>query len=92
MQWIGRVVREALLSHDDTISLLPAVGETDLSSPELTTRKLSYGVVKVWAQMFKFCNSPWPIVRLIGQSLDQYAALIQGPLTGNSPMADQRGN
>ncbi|CAG7923617.1 unnamed protein product [Penicillium olsonii] len=85
VRWIGRVVREALLSHDDTVDLLSDLGEIDLSNPRQTTRKLSYAVVKVWAHLFKLCNSPWPIVNLIGQSLDQYAELVQPELISSQP-------
>ncbi|OJJ05133.1 hypothetical protein ASPVEDRAFT_86499 [Aspergillus versicolor CBS 583.65] len=80
VQWIGRVVREALLSHDDTIDIVSNIGDTEITSPESSTQKLSYAVVKAWAQMFKLCNSPWPIVQLIGQSLDRYAELIRPSL------------
>lgn len=64
------------MSHDDTIDFVSQLGDTELSKPESTTQELSYTVVKAWAQMFKLCNSPWPIVQLIGQSLDRYAELI----------------
>jgi hypothetical protein len=80
VQWIGRVVREALLSHDDTIDIVSNLGDTEITSPESSTQRLSYAVVKAWAQMFKLCNSPWPIVQLIGQSLDRYAELIRPSL------------
>ena len=79
LQWVGRVVREALLSHDDTIDIISDLGDTEITRPESATQKLSYAVVGAWAQMFKRCNSPWPIVQLIGQSLDRYAELIQPP-------------
>lgn len=72
-------MREALLSHDDTIGIISDLGDTDITRPESATQKLGYAVVKAWAQMFKGCNSPWPIVQLIGQSLDRYAKLIQPP-------------
>ncbi|CAG8138878.1 unnamed protein product [Penicillium salamii] len=82
--WIGRVVREALLSHDDSADMLPDLGEVDLNNPQKTTQRLSYAVVKVWAEMFQACNSPWPIVNLVGQSLQRYSELIQPELAGAS--------
>ncbi|KAL4798402.1 hypothetical protein BDV19DRAFT_396798 [Aspergillus venezuelensis] len=84
IKWIGRVVREGLLSHDDTIALLPEIRDANSTDPQATTARLSYAVVKVWAQMFKLCNNPWPIVRLIGRSLDQYAALVHASLSGST--------
>ncbi|CAG7921851.1 unnamed protein product [Penicillium olsonii] len=84
VRWIGRVVREALLSHDDTVDMLADLGENDLSNPRIMTQNLSYAVVKVWAQMFKSCNSPWRIVNLVGQSLDKYAELIHPELASQS--------
>lgn len=51
----------------------------DLTS---TAKQLSYAAVKVWAQMFKPCNNPWPVVLFIGQSLDCYAG-INNPDSGN---------
>lgn len=79
VQWIARVTREALLSHDDTIDIASDLGDPELAEPEATTLKLGYATVKAWAQMFKLCNSPWPIVQLVGQSLDRYAGMIHAP-------------
>ena len=64
--------------------MLPAIDERNLTDPQAITASLSYAVVKVWAQMFKMCNNPWPIVRLIGRSLDRYAALVHASLSGSS--------
>lgn len=79
------MVREALLSQDETIDLGHKIGNIDLSNPTPTLKQLSYAVVKVWAQMFKSCNSPWPVVSLIGQSLDCYAE-IKNPDIANQSM------
>lgn len=75
LRWIMRVVHEALLSQDETIDLGYKIGSIDISDLTSTTKQLSYAVVKVWAQMFKSCNSPWPVVVFIGRSLDRYAEI-----------------
>ena len=54
-----------------------------ISDPAWTARKLIYAVLKVWAQMFKACNSPWAVVGFIGQNLDQYAELNNYNLAGS---------
>ena len=77
------MVREALLSQDETVDMGHEIEDPDISNPVWTVRQLSYAVVKVWAQMFKSCNGPWPVVGFIGQSLDQYAELNNSNLTGS---------
>lgn len=86
LRWIMRVVRGALLSQDETIDLGYKIGSSDISDLTSTAKQLSYAVVKVWAQMFKSCNSPWPMVVFIGQSLDRYAE-ISNPNFANESMA-----
>ena len=83
LRWIIRVVREALLSQDETVGMGREIEGPNMSDPVWTARQLSYAVVKVWAQMFKSCNGPWPVVGFIGQSLDQYAELNNSNLTGS---------
>lgn len=79
-----RVVREALLSQDETIDLGYKIGSNDISDLTSTTKQLSYAVVKVWAQMFESCNSPWPVVVFIGRSLDRYAEINNPNLANES--------
>ncbi|PYH63766.1 C2H2-type zinc finger protein [Aspergillus vadensis CBS 113365] len=81
IRWIIRVVREALVSQDETISLSYDIDGYRPETMRRTATFLSFAVVKVWAQMFKVCNSPWPMVLLIGKSLDRYASLMEGPLS-----------
>ncbi|RDW76521.1 C2H2-type zinc finger protein [Aspergillus mulundensis] len=77
VRWIMRVVREALMSQDETIDFGNNINDSQLENPAETTKLLSYAVVKVWANMFKSCNCPWPMVEFVGQSLDQYAVLVR---------------
>lgn len=79
-----RVVREALLSQDKTIDLGYKIGSNDISDLTSTTKQLSYAVVKVWAQMFESCNSPWPVVVFIGRSLNCYAEINNSNLANES--------
>lgn len=75
------MVREALVSQDETIRLSHDIDGYRPETLKRTAAFLSFAVVKVWAQMFKVCNSPWPMVLLIGKSLDRYASLMEGPLS-----------
>ncbi|OGM47211.1 hypothetical protein ABOM_003954 [Aspergillus bombycis] len=75
IRWIIRVVREALMSQDETIHLSHQIDDYRPEARKQTTSFLSFAVVKVWAEMFKACNSPWPMVRFVGQGLEQYAEL-----------------
>lgn len=84
LRWIMRVVREALLSQDKTIDLGYKIGSNDISDLTSTTKQLSYAVVKVWAQMFESCNSPWPVVVFIGRSLNCYADINNSNLANES--------
>ena len=43
-------------------------------------RRVGISVVKVFAQMFEQCNSGWPIMTIIGESLSRYAALLETEL------------
>ncbi|RAH48942.1 C2H2-type zinc finger protein [Aspergillus brunneoviolaceus CBS 621.78] len=84
VRWIIRVVREAFMSQDETIHISHEIDDYRLEALHRTASFLSSAVVKVWAQMFKVCNSPWPMVRFVGQSLDRYAELMPGSLKSPS--------
>ncbi|KAK1149000.1 hypothetical protein N8T08_007675 [Aspergillus melleus] len=47
IRWVMRVVREALLSHDDMIHLGYQITDYDLTQLSETARLLSYAVVKL---------------------------------------------
>ena len=76
LRWIMPVVREALLLQDETVDMGHEIAGPGISELAWTARKLSYAFLKVWAQMFNACNSPWSVVGFIGQNLDQYATWI----------------
>ncbi|KAK1460311.1 regulatory protein [Colletotrichum melonis] len=67
------VVNEALAS-------VKAIDGYDLSTLEDNTshslETLGHLVIKLFAKMFERCNSAWPIMRTIGQSLHEYASLL----------------
>ncbi|KAK0377556.1 regulatory protein [Colletotrichum limetticola] len=67
------VVNEALASVE-------AIDGYDLSTMEDNTshslETLGHLVIKFFAKMFERCNSAWPIMRTIGQSLHEYASLL----------------
>ncbi|KAI3540188.1 regulatory protein, partial [Colletotrichum filicis] len=73
ISWIECVVNEALASVE-------AIDGYDLSTLEDNTshslETLGRLVIKLFAKMFERCNSAWPIMRTIGQSLHEYASLL----------------
>ncbi|PYH86719.1 hypothetical protein BO82DRAFT_412483 [Aspergillus uvarum CBS 121591] len=77
IQWIIRAVRDGLESHDETAGDDYQIEDDDLRRPQETIRFLKFAVPKLWAQMFISCNSPWPIARMIGESLEHYANLVR---------------
>ncbi|RAH43557.1 uncharacterized protein BO95DRAFT_475064 [Aspergillus brunneoviolaceus CBS 621.78] len=77
IQWIIRVVRDGLESHDETAGDDYEIADDELRRPQETIRFLKFAVPKLWAQMFIACNSPWPIARMIGESLEHYAYLVR---------------
>ncbi|CAG8112231.1 unnamed protein product [Penicillium salamii] len=81
IRWITRVVREALLSQNETLHLGQQIDRSSMVGGTQLTNQLGYAIVKIWAQMFKSCNSPWPVFGLIGQSLHRYAELIEIDVT-----------
>ncbi|KAG7053207.1 c2h2 transcription factor, partial [Colletotrichum scovillei] len=86
IRWIECVVNEALASVE-------AIDGFDLSTMEDNTshslETLGNLVIKLFAKMFERCNSAWPIMRTIGQSLHEYASLLDE--YGKSPSHDERG-
>ncbi|PYI35282.1 hypothetical protein BP00DRAFT_480475, partial [Aspergillus indologenus CBS 114.80] len=77
IQWIIRAVRDGLESHDETAGDEYQIADDELRRPQETIRFLKFAVPKLWAQMFIACNSPWPIARMIGESLEHYANLVR---------------
>ncbi|KAJ3541036.1 hypothetical protein NM208_g4791 [Fusarium decemcellulare] len=80
--WIWAIVFEAQVS-------IQAAGNTLLlsSHPEWqgentcdALRCLAIGAVEIHAQMFSQSNSVWPLMRIIGQSLEEYTALLKAGL------------
>ncbi|KAL0940296.1 C2H2 transcription factor [Colletotrichum truncatum] len=76
IRWMGFVVNEAITSVD-------GVHEDEFQNPDSpitvdSLRFLGRMVIKLFAQMFEKCNSAWPIMRIIGQSLHEYSKLLEG--------------
>ncbi|KXH67997.1 regulatory protein [Colletotrichum salicis] len=84
IRWIECIVNEALASVE-------AIDGYDLSITENNTshslETLGSLVIKLFAKMFERCNSAWPIMRTIGQSLHEYACLLDE--LGKSPSLDE---
>ncbi|TDZ39556.1 hypothetical protein C8035_v005407 [Colletotrichum spinosum] len=73
IQWLECVVNEALASTDD---VLYDVERGDDTTEERSLEFLGSAVIKLTAKMFEQCNSAWPIMKIIGQSLQEYSKLL----------------
>lgn len=73
-------MQEAKTSLDQADEIIYTGDETPgdrCSQTSMDLYRLSIAVVRVFAHMFKRCNSTWPVVEVIGQSLERYADLLQ---------------
>lgn len=79
VQWIHSILQEAKTSLDQGDEILYTGGETTPGSSQVSVRlyQLSIAVVRIFAHMFKRCNTTWSVVEVIGQSLERYADLLQ---------------
>lgn len=68
--------KTSLDEADEILSIADDAGHGN-SQTSLELYHLSIAVVRVFAHMFKRCNSTWPVVEVIGQSLQRYADLLQ---------------
>ncbi|RMJ07901.1 hypothetical protein CDV36_012495 [Fusarium kuroshium] len=80
--WIWTIVSEAQVSiqaGNDRISLS---SRPDLQGEHSSTalRYLSVSIVDIHAKMFSQCNSVWPLMNVIGQSLGKYAGFLNTSL------------
>ncbi|KAK1625717.1 hypothetical protein BDP81DRAFT_380925 [Colletotrichum phormii] len=73
IRWIECIVNEALASVEAIDGYDLSIMENDTSHSLETLGSL---VIKLFAKMFERCNSAWPIMRTIGQSLHEYASLL----------------
>ncbi|KAK2756253.1 C2H2 transcription factor [Colletotrichum kahawae] len=76
IRWLEFIVNEALASVDE-------MQEDALQSPDspITAQSLRFlgnMVIKLFAKMFQRCNSAWPIMRIVGESLHEYSKLLGG--------------
>jgi hypothetical protein len=44
--------------------------------PSLDPRGLGFAVIKIWSRLFRK-NTQWPFINVLGESLEQYLALIR---------------
>ncbi|KAK0659228.1 hypothetical protein DIS24_g4092 [Lasiodiplodia hormozganensis] len=80
IRWLDSIVQEAKTSLDQADEIIYTGDETPgdrCSQISMHLYRLSIAVVRVFAHMFKRCNSTWPVVEVIGQSLERYADLLQ---------------
>lgn len=86
VDWLVAMVAEVQASlgevaDDDThLGLPPILAQTGQVIQPLGLRHLAVSIVTTFSQMFRDCNSGWPMTRLIGESLEFYAGLLQGSL------------
>ncbi|KAF3482414.1 regulatory protein [Arthroderma uncinatum] len=66
---------KSMMDETDMSASISAATEADLINDPAMMRQLSVAVVRVWSRTFKG-NTSWPIVDLIGASLEIYADLL----------------
>ncbi|KAF3896984.1 C2H2 transcription factor (AmdA) [Trichophyton interdigitale] len=66
---------KGMIDETDMSSSVSAATEAELITDPALMRRLSVAVVRVWSRTFKG-NTSWPIVDLIGASLEIYADLL----------------
>ncbi|KAG5293396.1 C2H2 transcription factor (AmdA) [Histoplasma capsulatum G186AR] len=67
---------KSMMEETDMVFDMANMGETDFINDPLKLKELSVAVVRVWSRTFKG-NTSWPIVDLIGSSLEIYADLLE---------------
>ncbi|EAS30533.3 C2H2 transcription factor [Coccidioides immitis RS] len=72
---------KSMMDETDMSVEMEATSELDFLNDPVKVKQLSLTVVRVWSRTFKG-NTSWPIVDLIGSSLEIYADLLEmGPLS-----------
>ncbi|EEQ87101.2 regulatory protein [Blastomyces dermatitidis ER-3] len=67
---------KSMMEETDMVFNMANTGELDFINDPLKLKELSIAVVRVWSRTFKG-NTSWPIVDLIGSSLEVYADLLE---------------
>ncbi|KAF4903721.1 hypothetical protein CGCFRS4_v001591 [Colletotrichum fructicola] len=75
IRWLEFIVNEALSSVDEIQDTLQSP-DSPITAHSL--RFLGNMVIKLFAKMFQRCNSAWPIMRIVGESLHEYSKLLDG--------------
>lgn len=67
LHWTRCIVQEAYDSMDV---------EDDKVLPNLEPASLGIAVIQLWSRLFRK-NTQWPFINIIGESLQQYLAMMQ---------------
>lgn len=67
LRWTRCIIEEAYSSIDT---------EEGEAPPDLEPASLGLAVLKIWARLFG-TNTQWPFINVLGQSLEQYMAMIR---------------
>ncbi|KAK2736362.1 hypothetical protein FQN55_001657 [Onygenales sp. PD_40] len=67
---------KSMMEETDMAFSMPNTNELDFVNDAFKVKQLSVAVVRVWSRTFKG-NTSWPIVDLIGSSLELYADLLE---------------
>ena len=79
---IWSIVSEAQVSiqaANDKLSLPPRSELCDGLTRE-ALKYLAVSIVEIHAKMFKHCNSVWPIMSIVGNSLDRYGQFLKADI------------
>ena len=72
--WLLRIIEEGNASLEG--ALLPTRDTSEARSQVKMVSDLSLAVIKLLAQQLQDSNTAWPIVTVIGKSLDIYATML----------------
>ncbi|EEH16635.2 hypothetical protein PABG_06722 [Paracoccidioides brasiliensis Pb03] len=67
---------KSMMEETDMVFNVANIGDIDFINDSLKVKQLSVAVVRVWSRTFKG-NTSWPIVDLIGSSLEIYADFLE---------------
>ncbi|OJD15511.1 hypothetical protein AJ78_04242 [Emergomyces pasteurianus Ep9510] len=67
---------KSMMEETDMVFNMANMGDLDFMNDPFKVKELSVAVVRVWSRTFKG-NTSWPIVDLIGSSLEIYADLLE---------------
>lgn len=77
MQWLRYIIEEAWSSMDSSEYEPGLSNDSSSRKPPSDPAEMAVAVIRIWSRLFSR-NAQWPIINIIGQSLFEYALLLEG--------------